>query len=170
MIDLHEKGNQSVTSIELKPKRQVVKLSDLAENLLSKYSEYENDYVSVEITDPVDLNMSDVNDRLRMKYPYLLDIVRKTDYRRENHEETSEKTKQLSPMELCLDFAGIRSIALMPKNSTCCSRRLMKPGWRNNETNQTGHAIVWILWRQNHHRLYKAQSGTVLDYRRYRSR
>lgn len=111
MIDLHEKGNQSVTSIELKPKRQVVKLSDLAENLLSKYSEYENDYVSVEITDPVDLNMSDVNDRLRMKYPYLLDIVRKTDYRRENHEETSEKTKQLSPMELCLDFAGIRSIA-----------------------------------------------------------
>lgn len=110
MLDLNEKGNQSVSEIELTPKRQVLKLEDLAENLIHNYPEHRDDYVSLVITDPEELDMSDAVERLRAIYPNILDIARKPTGQKHEFTEGIRSDQKLSPMELCLEFAGVRDV------------------------------------------------------------
>ncbi len=110
MVDLDQKGKQSVQTIELHPKRRVLRIEDTAENLLSGHLENRNDYVSLLITDPVEVDMSDVTERLRMAYPNMLDLGRKTYYHRPESEEEQLEAEHLSPYDLCVEFAGLRGI------------------------------------------------------------
>ena len=64
-----------------------------------------NDYVTVLLTDEADLNVVDMQDRLRLAFPNLLEIRRQRRFRtgvRRSHGNESTK----APMELIADFLG----------------------------------------------------------------
>lgn len=73
--DLGEKGNLSIRVLPLRPLHQVRVLEGCLEEVLARPSE---DYVTVTLTDPADLNVIDMQDRLRTAFPNLLEIRRKT--------------------------------------------------------------------------------------------
>jgi len=75
MAELGAKGDIRVTSVPLHPKRQVKILRGLLGQILQQSCE---DYVSVILTDPVDLDVIDMQDRLRCAFPNLLEIRRET--------------------------------------------------------------------------------------------
>ena len=67
--DLGEKGNLSIRVLPLRPLHQVRVLEGCLEEVLARPSE---DYVTVTLTDPADLNVIDMQDRLRTAFPNLL--------------------------------------------------------------------------------------------------
>lgn len=75
VISLEEKGALSVNTIPLVPLRQVRVLQGSLLEVLSQGCE---DYVSVILTDPMDLDVFDTQDRLRAAFPNLLEVRRNT--------------------------------------------------------------------------------------------
>ena len=69
MVDISEKESQpEVTVLPLKPLRQVRVIKGKLEEVLEQGCE---DYVTVILTDKVDLDVIDMQDRLRLAFPYL---------------------------------------------------------------------------------------------------
>ena len=100
MVELGEKGDRKTTILPLEPLRQVrVIRGDLKEVL----REGCGDYVTVILTDKVDLDVFDMQDKIRSAFPNILEIrreaLRRTDYAR-GHVAGEE----LDPFELCCAF------------------------------------------------------------------
>ena len=89
-----------ITVLPLKPLRQVRVIKGTLEEILRQGC---GDYVTVILKDKVDLDVIDMQDRLRLAFPNLLEIrrenQRKADYTREAGGETI-----LDPYELCCGF------------------------------------------------------------------
>lgn len=101
MVEMQEKGSRVRTTVlPLEPLRQIRMIKGKLEEVLRQACE---DYVTVLLTDQVDLDVLDMQDRLRIAFPYLLEIrrenIRKADYR-----QSLEKEKVLNPFELCCAF------------------------------------------------------------------
>ena len=99
-VELFEKGRVEISQIPLKQKREVRVVKGALEEVLGAACD---DFVSVVLTDKVDLDIIDMNDRIRSAFPYLLEIRRElisSMYSMENY--TPEK--KLLPYELCLSF------------------------------------------------------------------
>lgn len=84
MVDIKEKEKApEITVLPLMPLRQVRVVKGSLEEVLQQKSQ---DYVTVILTDKADLDVIDMQDRLRLAFPYLLEIrrenQRKADYSR----------------------------------------------------------------------------------------
>ena len=100
MVELGEKGRRKTTVLPLEPLRQVrVIRGDLAEVLKQECS----DYVTVILTDKVDLDVLDMQDKIRGAFPNLLEIRRET-LRRADYMRGYEAQEELDPFELCCAF------------------------------------------------------------------
>lgn len=100
MVELGKKGSRKTAVLPLKPLRQVrVIRGDLAEVLKQECS----DYVTVILTDKVDLDVLDMQDKIRDAFPNLLEIRRET-LRRADYMRGYGAQEELDPFELCCTF------------------------------------------------------------------
>lgn len=81
MVEMEEKGNVKTTVLPLTPLRQLRVITGTLEEVLKQSC---SDYVTVILTDKEDLDVMDMQDRLRYAFPNLLEIrreaLRKADY------------------------------------------------------------------------------------------
>ena len=103
MVEIGEKDSKTsvkITVLPLKPLREVRIIKGSLEEVLVQACE---DFVTVILTDRVDLDIMDMQDRLRCAFPGLLEIrrenLRTADYSREVNGEL-----QKDPFELCCSF------------------------------------------------------------------
>ncbi len=100
MVDMKEKGTTGISVLPLKPLRQVRILKGTLKEVLAQGCE---DYVSVTLTDNVDLDVFDMQDRLRAAFPRLLEIRRQT-IRTADYSQSFVPEKAKDPLELCRSF------------------------------------------------------------------
>ena len=102
LVELGPKGEVSTEVLPLHPLRRVQKIRGSLAEVLMTPSE---DFVSVTLTDTVDLDVFDMQDRLRAAYPNLLEIRRETEYKAD-YRKAAEAGQERDPFGLCLDFLG----------------------------------------------------------------
>ena len=102
MVEMEEKGNLKTSVLPLTPLRQVRLLRGTLSEVLAQAC---GDYVTVVLTDRTDLDILDMQDRLRSAFPRLLEIRRET-MRQADYRVQAEPGKQLDPFELCCAFLG----------------------------------------------------------------
>ena len=100
MVEMGVKGEVKTTILPLEPLRQVKVVKGTLEEVLKESCK---DYVTVILTDKIDLDVIDMQERIRLAFPNLLEIrreiQRKADYARALKSETL-----LNPYELCCSF------------------------------------------------------------------
>ena len=100
MVEMGVKGEVKTTILPLEPLRQVKVVKGTLEEVLKEFCK---DYVTVILTDKADLDVIDMQERIRLAFPNLLEIrrenQRKTDYTR-----TLQTEELLDPYELCCSF------------------------------------------------------------------
>mgnify|MGYP002580299528 CR=1 FL=1 len=103
MVEIGEKDSKTsvkITVLPLKPLREVRIIKGSLEEVLAQACE---DFVTVILTDKKDLDVIDMQERIRLAFPNLLEIrrenQRKTDYTR-----TLQTEELLDPYELCCSF------------------------------------------------------------------
>ena len=97
---LGEKGDRKTTVLPLKPLRQVRVIRGELEEVLGQAC---GDYATVILTDKADLDVLDMQDRIRSAFPNLLEIRRET-MRRADYGRTYAVQEELDPFELCCAF------------------------------------------------------------------
>lgn len=102
MIDIRQKGEITTEVIPLKPLRQIKVIKGNLESVLAQSC---MDYVTVVLTDKVDLDVIDMQDRLRLAFPGLLEIRRES-ARQADYVRCTACEKELNPFELCCQFLG----------------------------------------------------------------
>ena len=102
MVEMGEKGEIKTSVLPLIPLRQVKKLKGTLENVLLQAC---GDYVTVVLTDERDLDVIDMQDRLRQAFPRLLEIRRETSFQAV-YDQDFDSGKVLNPYELCCAFLG----------------------------------------------------------------
>lgn len=101
MLDISEKEKEpEIAVLPLNPLRQVRVIKGRLEEVLKQGCE---DYVTVILTDKVDLDVIDMQDRLRLAFPRLLEI-RREGQRRNILKTSLEEQKLLDPFQLCCSF------------------------------------------------------------------
>ncbi len=100
MVELGAKGDVRTRVLPLTPLRQVRKITGELEQVLTMACE---DYVTVVLTDKDDLDVIDMQDRLRAAFPGLLEIRRET-LRGVDYSVSTGPEKKADPFELCLAF------------------------------------------------------------------
>lgn len=100
MVDMKEKGNVMTTVLPLRPLRQVRVIKDSLENVLKQGC---GDYTAVVLRDKVDLDVLDMQDRLRLEFPNLLEIRREIQVKAD-YSPVFEEKEILNPFELCCSF------------------------------------------------------------------
>lgn len=102
MVELGAKGERAkISALPLKPLRQLRVIRGSLEEVLGQACA---DYVSVVLTDKVDLDVIDMQDRLRNSFPGLLEIRRENRRRAEYTEELKTAEEMPDPYELCCSF------------------------------------------------------------------
>ena len=100
MVEMGLKNSVKTTILPLKPLREVRIIKGSLEDVLAQACE---DFVTVILKDKVDLDIMDMQDRIRMAFPYLLEIrrevLRKADYSNQMMAE-----KEQDPFKLCCSF------------------------------------------------------------------
>ena len=100
VVEMKEKGNVKTEVLPLNPLRKVRIISGTLSEILKMGCD---DYVTIIITDKEDLDVIDMQDRIRHEFPNLLeirrDIERKIDYNAEFNPDEA-----LNPYELCNAF------------------------------------------------------------------
>lgn len=101
MVDLGEKGRApEITVLPLKPRHQVRVIRGSLQQVLKEGCE---DYVTVILTDRVDLDVIDMQEKLRLAFPNLLEIRREKRPGTERKQQAEEQ-ELLNPFELCCAF------------------------------------------------------------------
>lgn len=100
MVEMQDKGEVKVAVLPLKPLRQVRVIKGNLEEVLQQSC---SDYVTVILTDQVDLDVIDMQDRLRNAYPNLLEIRRET-LRQADYSVNFTAKEEMDPFELCSSF------------------------------------------------------------------
>ena len=100
MVKMEEKNSVQTTVLPLEPLRQVRVIKGTLEEVIKEAC---NDYVTVILTDRIDLDVMDMQERIRIAFPNLLEIrrehLRKADYTKELQSETL-----MDSYELCCSF------------------------------------------------------------------
>lgn len=100
MADLGEKGAVDITTLPLKPLREVRVIRGNLSEVLELAC---RDYVTVILTDRADLDIIDMRERIRLAFPNLLEIRRETE-KRADYESEIDREALLDPFELCCLF------------------------------------------------------------------
>ena len=103
MVEIGEKDSKTsvkITVLLLKSLREVRIIKGSLEEVLAQACE---DFVTVILTDKVDLDIMDMQDRIRMAFPYLLEIRREV-LRKADYSEQLMAEKEQDPFELCCSF------------------------------------------------------------------
>lgn len=103
MVEIGEKDSKAsvkITVLPLKPLREVRIIKGSLDEVLVQACE---DFVTVILTDRVDLDIMDMQDRIRMAFPYLLEIRREV-LRKADYSEQLMAEKEQDPFELCCSF------------------------------------------------------------------
>lgn len=99
-ITLRQKGDVGVETIPLKPLREIRLLKGELDEVVKEACD---DYVTVVLTDKRDLDIIDMQTRLRHAFPNLLEIRREL-IREVDLTVFDPQTKEMSPYELCSAF------------------------------------------------------------------
>ncbi|SFG51495.1 exonuclease SbcCD subunit D [Oribacterium sp. WCC10] len=99
-VTMEQKGHISTEVLPLKPMRQVRVIKGILSEVLSQSCD---DYVTVILEDKVDMDVFDIQDRLRNAFPYLLEIRRET-LRKADYKLDFKPERALDPFELCNSF------------------------------------------------------------------
>ena len=99
-VELREKGAVSAKVLPLTPLRQVRILRGTLEEVTAQGC---SDYVTAVLTDRVDLDIMEMQDRIRRAFPNLLEIRREM-VRRADYGQIRTKAKEADPFELCCAF------------------------------------------------------------------
>ena len=100
MVEMEEKGNTKMTALPLAPLHQVRVIKGTLEEVLREVC---GDYVTVILTDKVDLDVIDMQERIRLAFPNLLEI-RRENQRKANYSRNIQEEELLDPYELCCSF------------------------------------------------------------------
>ena len=100
MVELGDKGGRKTTVLPLEPLRQVRVIRGELEEVLEQAC---GDYVTVILTDKADLDVFDMQDKIRSAFPHLLEIRRET-LRRTDYGRAYAVQEELDPFELCCAF------------------------------------------------------------------
>lgn len=100
MVDMANKGEIATTVLPLKPLREVRVIKGDLKDVLKKGCE---DYVTVVLCDKADLDVIDMQDKLRFAFPNLLEIRRECQGRPEYQPVIAQK-EILDPFALCCSF------------------------------------------------------------------
>lgn len=100
MVDIKQKNQITTEILPLVPLRQIRVIRGDLEEVLAQTC---GDYVTVILTDKVDLDVIDMQDRLRLAFPGLLEIRRET-VRQADYTRYAAVEKTLNPFELCCQF------------------------------------------------------------------
>lgn len=100
MVEMGKKGDVRISVRPLKPLHQVRVITGSLEEILRQSCE---DYVTAVLTDPVDLDVIDMQDRLRAAFPNLLEIRRET-LRKADDRRPFTEDQELDPFALCCEF------------------------------------------------------------------
>lgn len=100
MVELGKKGDRKTTVLPLEPLRQVRVIRGELEEVLGQAC---GDYATVILTDKADLDVLDMQDRIRSAFPNLLEIRRET-VRRADYGRMYAVQEELDPFELCCAF------------------------------------------------------------------
>lgn len=101
MVEMEQKEEGPKTTVlPLHPLREVRILKGSLEEIVKQGCE---DYVTVILTDKVDLDVIDMQERIRLAFPRLLEIRRET-LRSADYSSEITPRKQLDPFELCCAF------------------------------------------------------------------
>lgn len=100
MVEMGEKGSVQTSVLPLKPLREVRVITGTLDEVLTQAC---NDYVTVILTDQVDLEVMDMQDRVRYAYPYLLELRRES-ARKADYSSTYVPEEELDTFELCCSF------------------------------------------------------------------
>lgn len=100
MVELENKGGRKTTVLPLEPLRQVRVIRGELEEVLGQAC---GDYVTVILTDKADLDVFDMQDKIRSAFPNLLEIRRET-LRRTDYGRAYAVQEELDPFELCCAF------------------------------------------------------------------
>ncbi len=102
-VELKEKGNLVITRMPIEPLHKVRILEGTLQEVLQEACE---DYVTVILTDQADLDVMDMQDRLRSAFVHLLEIRRKTERSLLQHRLQENAQRKKSTYELCSEFLG----------------------------------------------------------------
>ena len=100
MVEMGSKNSVKTTILPLKPLREVRIIKGSLEEVLAQACE---DFVTVILTDKVDLDIMDMQDRIRMAFPYLLEIRREV-LRKADYSDQMMAEKEQDPFKLCCSF------------------------------------------------------------------
>ena len=100
MVEMEEKGNTKMTALPLAPLHQVRVIKGTLEEVLREAC---GDYVTVILTDKVDLDVIDMQERIRLAFPNLLEI-RRENQRKANYSRSIQEEELMDPYELCCSF------------------------------------------------------------------
>lgn len=100
VVEMQEKGDIKTEVIPLHPLRQVRVVKGNLEDVIKQGCQ---DYVTVILTDRVDLDVIDMQDRIRCAFPNLLEIRRET-LKKANYDKKITSEAELTPFELCSSF------------------------------------------------------------------
>ena len=100
MVEMAEKGNVRTEVLPLEPLREVRVLRGTLAEILAQGCE---DYVTVILTDKADLDVIDMQDRIRRAFPYLLEIRRET-LQKSDYSQKGMPVEDLQPFEMICSF------------------------------------------------------------------
>ena len=100
MVEMGVKGEVKTTILPLEPLRQVKVVKGTLEEVLKESCK---DYVTVILTDKVDLDVIDIQERIRLAFPNLLEI-RRENQRKADYSRSIQEKELLDPYELCCSF------------------------------------------------------------------
>ena len=147
MVDISEKESQpEVTVLPLKPLRQVRVIKGKLEEVLEQGCE---DYVTVILTDKVDLDVIDMQDRLRLAFPKLLEI-RREGLRDSAMQMRMTEQKFLDPFELCCAF--LQDTDEAEKRTSYGCDPYGSGGEIRMRPLKLKNAGIWLLWKRDGNR------------------
>ena len=100
MVEMEEKGSTKMTALPLTPLHQVRVIKGTLEEVLRESC---GDYVTVILTDKVDLDVIDMQERIRLAFPNILEI-RRENQRKADYSRNIQEEELLDPYELCCSF------------------------------------------------------------------
>ena len=100
MVEMEEKGSTKMTVLPLTPLHQVRVIKGTLEEVLREAC---GDYVTVVLTDKIDLDVIDMQERIRLTFPNLLEI-RRENQRKADYSRSIQEEELLDPYELCCSF------------------------------------------------------------------
>lgn len=100
MVELQEKGKVRTDTLPLHPLHELYVITGTLEEVLEQGCQ---DYVTVLLTDSVDLDVIDMQDRIRNAFPNLLEIRRETAHK-VDYSRQFKADADLDAFELCCSF------------------------------------------------------------------